>query len=171
MQMVEEGELDLDEDVNAYLGDVEIPDTYPGRPVTLRHLLTHTAGFEQTFTGSGAYGEPGGEPGRHEKATRLARPLAWAACALALLFVAGMALVFSNPEGALFFGDSPLLVAVLALPYLLAALVVGVIFYAALSWKRRYWGLFGRLHYSLVALAALAFVGLLGYYNLLGFQF
>ena len=38
MQLVEEGKLDLDEDVNAYLYDVEVPNTYPGRPVTLRHL-------------------------------------------------------------------------------------------------------------------------------------
>jgi len=52
MQLVEEGKLDLDRDVNYYLDDVEIPDTYPGRPVTLRHLLTHTAGFEEEFTGS-----------------------------------------------------------------------------------------------------------------------
>jgi CubicO group peptidase (beta-lactamase class C family) len=44
MQLVEQGELDLDADVNTYL-DFRIPDTYP-RPITLRHLLTHTAGFE-----------------------------------------------------------------------------------------------------------------------------
>ncbi len=54
MQLAEEGKIDLDEDVNAYLGDGEIPNTYPGRPVTMRHLLTHTAGFEEHFTGSGA---------------------------------------------------------------------------------------------------------------------
>jgi CubicO group peptidase (beta-lactamase class C family) len=52
MQLAEEGKLDLNEDVNVYLDDVEVPDTYPGRPVTLRHLLTHTAGFEDRFTGS-----------------------------------------------------------------------------------------------------------------------
>lgn len=54
MQLAEEGKLDLDRDVNTYLTDVEIPDTYPGRPVTLHHLLTHTAGFEEHYTGSGA---------------------------------------------------------------------------------------------------------------------
>lgn len=54
MHLVEEGKLDLNEDVNVYVDDVEVPDTYPGRPVTLRHLLTHTAGFEESFTGTGA---------------------------------------------------------------------------------------------------------------------
>lgn len=76
-----------------------------------------------------------------------------------------------NPEGTLFFGFSPLLVAVLALPFVVAALTLGVLVYSALAWARRYWGLFGRLHYSLVALSALVFVALLGYYGLLGFQF
>lgn len=47
MQLVEQGKLDLDRDVNAYL-DFEIPKTYP-EPVTLRRLLTHTAGFEETL--------------------------------------------------------------------------------------------------------------------------
>jgi CubicO group peptidase (beta-lactamase class C family) len=43
MQLVEEGRLDLDADVNQYL-DFRIPDAF-GAPVTMRHLLTHTAGF------------------------------------------------------------------------------------------------------------------------------
>ena len=45
MQQVEVGALDLDTDVNAYL-DFRIPD-HPGGPITLRHLLTHTPGFEE----------------------------------------------------------------------------------------------------------------------------
>jgi CubicO group peptidase (beta-lactamase class C family) len=47
MQLVEQGKLDLDRDVNDYL-DFAIPKTYP-QPVTLRELLTHTAGFEDTL--------------------------------------------------------------------------------------------------------------------------
>src|SRR5215472_6151678 len=47
MQLVEQGKLDLDRDVNDYL-DFAIPKTYPD-PVTLRRLLTHTAGFEETL--------------------------------------------------------------------------------------------------------------------------
>jgi CubicO group peptidase (beta-lactamase class C family) len=47
MQLVEQGRLDLDADVNSYL-DFRIPDTYP-QAITLRHLLTHTPGFEESF--------------------------------------------------------------------------------------------------------------------------
>jgi CubicO group peptidase (beta-lactamase class C family) len=47
MQLVEQGKLDLDADVNTYL-DFRIPDTYP-QPITLKHLLTHTAGFEDLY--------------------------------------------------------------------------------------------------------------------------
>jgi CubicO group peptidase (beta-lactamase class C family) len=47
MQLVEQGKLDLDRDINAYL-DFRIPPAF-GRPVTLRDLLTHTAGFEDRF--------------------------------------------------------------------------------------------------------------------------
>ena len=46
MQLVEEGKLDLDRDVNAYL-DFNIPPR-SGQPVTLRALMTHSAGFEDT---------------------------------------------------------------------------------------------------------------------------
>ena len=45
MQLAEEGRLDLDADVNEYL-DFRIPDTFP-EPITLTHLMTHTAGFEE----------------------------------------------------------------------------------------------------------------------------
>jgi CubicO group peptidase (beta-lactamase class C family) len=47
MQLVEQGKLDLDRDVNDYL-DFTIPKTYP-EPITLRRILTHTAGFEETL--------------------------------------------------------------------------------------------------------------------------
>src|SRR5687767_4464774 len=45
MQLVEQGKLDLDVDVNRYL-DFKIPDTYP-QPITMRHMMTHTPGFEE----------------------------------------------------------------------------------------------------------------------------
>ncbi len=49
MQLVEKGQLDLDKDVNTYLKTFKIPATFP-QPITMRHLLTHTPGFEDRFT-------------------------------------------------------------------------------------------------------------------------
>lgn len=45
MQLVEQGKLDLDTDVNNYLETFQIDDTFED-PITLRHILTHTPGFE-----------------------------------------------------------------------------------------------------------------------------
>lgn len=47
MQQVEAGKLDLDRDVNDYL-DFKIP-VRDGKPITLRHIMTHTAGFEESI--------------------------------------------------------------------------------------------------------------------------
>lgn len=49
MQLVEQGRLDLDEDIAAYI-DFEIPER-DGKPVTLRQIMTHTAGFEEQIRG------------------------------------------------------------------------------------------------------------------------
>lgn len=50
MQLVEQGKLDLHTDVNEYLEAVEIPATFD-EPVTLWHVMTHTAGFEDGALG------------------------------------------------------------------------------------------------------------------------
>ena len=47
MQLVEQGKLNLDHDVNEYL-DFQVPHTF-GRPVTVRNLMTHTPGFEEVL--------------------------------------------------------------------------------------------------------------------------
>ena len=49
MQLRDAGELNLDTDVNVYL-DFRIPSTFD-EPITLRHLLTHTPGFEDRIFG------------------------------------------------------------------------------------------------------------------------
>jgi len=49
MQLVEQGKLDLDTDVNRYV-DFSIP-ARDGKPITLRNIMTHTAGFEERLTG------------------------------------------------------------------------------------------------------------------------
>lgn len=50
LQQVEHGRLDLDTDVNTYLTAFQVPSIYP-EPITLRHLLTHTAGFDDKNIG------------------------------------------------------------------------------------------------------------------------
>jgi CubicO group peptidase (beta-lactamase class C family) len=89
MQLVEQGKLNLDADLNQYL-DFKIPQ-FNGKPMTLRHVLTHTTGFEETardlITYSGkspdlakvlkdyippALYEPGARPGYSNYATALA---------------------------------------------------------------------------------------------------
>jgi CubicO group peptidase (beta-lactamase class C family) len=50
MQLVEQGRLDLNADVNTYLKGVQVPPAY-GEPVTMAHLMTHSPGFEDRFIG------------------------------------------------------------------------------------------------------------------------
>ena len=57
MQLVEQGKLDLDADVDKYL-DFSIPPRN-GKPITLRELMTHTPGFEETMKNLG-----GNDPAR-----------------------------------------------------------------------------------------------------------
>jgi len=47
MQQVEQGKVDLDRDVNAYI-DFKIPPTF-GKPTTLRDIMTHRSGLEETI--------------------------------------------------------------------------------------------------------------------------
>ncbi|MGN6374782.1 MAG: serine hydrolase domain-containing protein [Sphingomonas sp.] len=47
MQQVQAGKIDLDADINRYL-DFKIPAKF-GKPITMRNLMTHTPGFEETI--------------------------------------------------------------------------------------------------------------------------
>lgn len=53
MQLEEQGKVDLNKDVNSYL-DFRIPEAF-GKPITLKNLMTHTPGFEETIKGLMAY--------------------------------------------------------------------------------------------------------------------
>ena len=54
MQLVEQGKLDLNADVNTYLTHFQIPATF-SQPITLAQLMTHTAGFEDEFASGAIY--------------------------------------------------------------------------------------------------------------------
>jgi CubicO group peptidase (beta-lactamase class C family) len=50
MQLAEQGKLDLDADINDYLTAFKVPDTFP-EPVTARHLINMTGGFDTRSVG------------------------------------------------------------------------------------------------------------------------
>lgn len=52
-----------------------------------------------------------------------------------------------------------------------AVLTIGVLIFAFLAWKNKYWSICGRVHYSLIGLASRVFIWFLNYWNLLGFRF
>ena len=52
MQLYEQGLLDLDEDVNTYLTSFKIKKKF-NQPITMKHLLTHSAGFEADWIFNG----------------------------------------------------------------------------------------------------------------------
>jgi CubicO group peptidase (beta-lactamase class C family) len=58
MQLVDRGEVELDAPVDRYVHRVNIPRTYR-EPVTVRHLLTHTAGFDEIRPGTQASSRDG----------------------------------------------------------------------------------------------------------------
>jgi CubicO group peptidase (beta-lactamase class C family) len=110
-----------------------------------------------------------GLPTRDER-PRIARWTAGLASALFLGFVAGVgALALTDPMG-LLTGPPTAFVALLALPVLAAVATLGALAMAVLAWRDGYWGLLGRVHYTLVALTALVFLAVLRYWNLLGFN-
>lgn len=47
MQLAEQNKVDLDRDISGYLNDMNIPNR-SGATLTLKHLMTHTSGFDNT---------------------------------------------------------------------------------------------------------------------------
>jgi CubicO group peptidase (beta-lactamase class C family) len=73
-QQIEAGRLDLEADINRYL-DFRV-EGLGGAPITLRHLLTHSAGFEERMNGV-FFHDPALPPGQRLAASippRVARP-------------------------------------------------------------------------------------------------
>jgi len=90
---------------------------------------------------------------------------------LNLLFVVGLIMMLLFNLGFPRFGVSLSDRIVFGMGVLSALLTVGTLFYAVLAWKKGYWGVAFRAYYTLVTLASVAFVWLLNYWNLLGWQF
>ena len=97
MQQAERGNLDLDTDVNEYLSSFQVEESWPGQPVTLRHIMTHTAGFEDGLLGYLIIDDPSriiplkeslakyqpqriNPPGQHTRLFKLVHSLGWFNC-------------------------------------------------------------------------------------------
>ena len=61
-------------------------------------------------------------------------------------------------------------VALLVTPIVTSVMSIALLVCTVMAWRDRYWSLIGRVHYSLVTAAALAFVWLTNYWKLLGFR-
>lgn len=61
--------------------------------------------------------------------------------------------------------------ALLRIPLVTTALAAVVLCLAACAWKKRWWSVWGRVHYTVVAVAGLVFVWFFAYWNLLGFHY
>jgi hypothetical protein len=104
------------------------------------------------------------------EAPKSARWIAGIVAALFVVFLIGLLLVFKDPFEVMF-GVPMALKLLLALPLLAGVIAVVVLFYTFWVWIRGYWTVCARVHYTLVFIAAVAFLWFLYYWNLLGFQY
>jgi CubicO group peptidase (beta-lactamase class C family) len=100
---------------------------------------------------------------------RLARWLAGMTALLIvafLVFAAWLAMPLDRFIDALI-GDTTTLTALSTLPFLAALCATGVLASAAVAWRERWWSTAARLHYTVVALAGVAFLAVAWEYNFL----
>jgi hypothetical protein len=69
------------------------------------------------------------------------------------------------------FGVSTIYKIVLGLGVLAAVLTAAALVYAVIAWLNRSWGIVAGMYYTLVTVAAVAFVWVLNNLNLLGWRF
>jgi hypothetical protein len=109
---------------------------------------------------------------RKEKdpAPRLARWARWTLAGITLLFVVfgfGFSQYFINEAFGLL--DNLPGASILALlPYLILVLSFAAVYFAVISWRRNFWGLAGRIHYSLVTAATVALIWFFFNWKILG---
>ena len=72
LQLAERGVLDMHQDINTYLTRFKV-ENWPGKPITLHHLLTHTAGFDDRSIGKSTWTQESQIPLGDFLATRLPR--------------------------------------------------------------------------------------------------
>jgi hypothetical protein len=114
---------------------------------------------------------PDGDRGLAPRGARVAGWISLGVCLLNLLFLGGIALWFRPMRPSELHGISLIVEIVIGLGVLAAVLMVGGLVYTVLAWKNGYWGVAFRVYYTLVTVAAAAFVWFLHYWNWLGWRF
>jgi CubicO group peptidase (beta-lactamase class C family) len=112
--------------------------------------------------------------GNRRPASRGARTADWiiqAICLLNLLFLVGVALKFPPVQPSELHSLSRITKITLGLGVLSALLTVATLVYVVLAWKDGYWGIAFRVYYTLMTIAAVAFVWFLNYWNWLGWRY
>jgi CubicO group peptidase (beta-lactamase class C family) len=107
----------------------------------------------------------------HPAGAQVAR---WCATVMAILFVGSLAFIAGELSGETYeysYGVPAKTAFLLKLNYLNAALVVAVAVFAFFAWRKGWWGLAARIHFSIIALAAVALIPILIYWRLLGYGY
>ncbi len=109
-------------------------------------------------------------PAHFSRRERQARALSASVVVLNLIFLVGLVVRMSQLGACVFYDTPAFFIALLAIPILTALLAVPLIVFTVRAWKEGYWATFGRVHYSLITLATLAFTYFVYYWNMLGFR-
>jgi hypothetical protein len=107
--------------------------------------------------------------GKTDRLARAARLLLAVISLLAIVFV--MAFRESFSLGAIMFGDVAMLKVLLLVPIVTTGLTAAAVVLSGLAWRHGYWALLERMHYTLATVAAVVYVWLLNYWNVLGWRF
>lgn len=108
----------------------------------------------------------------HPPAAHLARRVAVAFSLASLVFLVGMVIIFSDIDPAygvpnIIFGIiTPGMYLVFAMPWLMILLVIGLVLFAVMAWKNKYWTKAGRIHYSLFTVSSLSLIWVLAVTNM-----
>jgi hypothetical protein len=113
----------------------------------------------------------GGDRGPAPRGARVAGWTILGISLLNLLFLVGVALRFPPVQPSVLHGLALITKIALGLGVLAALLTAGALVSTVVAWKNSYWGIAGRAYYTLVTIAAVAFVWFLNYWNWLGWRY
>ena len=116
-----------------------------------------------------------GQPAERRSLAWIARGAAVLAGLLSLVFVVGVTVALFRTENEnsilLFLGLPGAYAPLFVLPIVIVLLVLGMLIFAVLAWRRSFWSVWGRLYYTLLTLSGLSVAGVLLWWGLPGAPF